>query len=425
MKWGDGMELKFDKKTLRNIALWGLLIIAVYWILHDAERVSLIFDKIGNLFAPFVVGAVLAFIFNVPMRSFERLLKSIKNNGWRRAIAVILTLLCVAIVLAGVIMLLVPQLIITVESVEPKIVEFVGKVVTQIEAFLVENPDIQNWIIETFNLASFDLGAMAEKFLDMLGSGINTLFPQAVSAIGSLASGLFSAFVSVAFAIYALFQKETLARQGRKILYAVLPEKASDYIVRVLRLSNSTFSNFLSGQCVEVCILGTMFAITMTIFGMPYVPLISVLIAVTAFIPVVGAWVGCIVGAFLILMANPLQAVWFVIMFVILQMLENNLIYPRVVGTSVGLSGMWVLVAITIGGEISGIAGMFLMIPLVSVVYTLFREWVNGRVAKLEIAPEKLEPQPPELFSHFKEKRKKTKEKIAKKKEEKKAQKGK
>lgn len=423
MQWGDDMELKFDKKTLRNIALWGLLFIAVYWVLHDAERVSSVFDEVGGLFAPFVVGAVLAFIFNVPMRSFERLLKGIKKNGLRRAIAVVLTLLCVAIVLAGVIMLLVPQLIITVESVEPKIVEFVGKVVTQIEAFLIENPDIQDWIIETFNLASFDLGAMAEKFIDMLGSGINTLFPQAVSAIGSLASGLFSAFVSVAFAIYALFQKETLARQGRKILYAVLPEKASDYIVRVLRLSNSTFSNFLSGQCVEVCILGTMFAITMTIFGMPYIPLISVLIAVTAFIPVVGAWVGCIVGAFLILMANPLQAVWFVIMFVILQMLENNLIYPRVVGTSVGLSGMWVLVAITVGGEISGIAGMFLMIPLVSVVYTLFREWVNGRVAKLEIAPEKLEPQPPELFSHFKEKRKKTKEKIAKKKEEKKAQK--
>ena len=393
------MELKFDKKTLRNIALWGLLFIAVYWVLHDAERVSSVFDEVGGLFAPFVVGAVLAFIFNVPMRSFERLLKGIKKDGLRRAIAVVLTLLCVAIVLAGVIMLLVPQLIITVESVEPKIVEFVGKVVTQIESFLIENPDIQDWIIETFNLASFDLGAMAEKFLDMLGSGINTLFPQAVSAIGSLASGLFSAFVSVAFAIYALFQKETLARQGRKILYAVLPEKASDYIVRVLRLSNSTFSNFLSGQCVEVCILGTMFAITMTIFGMPYIPLISVLIAVTAFIPVVGAWVGCIVGAFLILMANPLQAVWFVIMFVILQMLENNLIYPRVVGTSVGLSGMWVLVAITVGGEISGIAGMFLMIPLVSVVYTLFREWVNGRVAKLEIAPEKLEPQPPELFS--------------------------
>lgn len=417
------MELKFDKKTLRNIALWGFLFIAVYWVLHDAEQVSSVFEEVGGLFAPFVVGAVLAFIFNVPMRSFERLLKGIKKDGLRRAIAVVLTLLCVAIVLAGVIMLLVPQLIITVESVEPKIVEFVGKVVTQIEAFLIENPDIQDWIIETFNLASFDLGAMAEKFLDMLGSGINTLFPQAVSAIGSLASGLFSAFVSVAFAIYALFQKETLARQGRKILYAVLPEKASDYIVRVLRLSNSTFSNFLSGQCVEVCILGTMFAITMTIFGMPYIPLISVLIAVTAFIPVVGAWVGCIVGAFLILMANPLQAVWFVIMFVILQMLENNLIYPRVVGTSVGLSGMWVLVAITVGGEISGIAGMFLMIPLVSVVYTLFREWVNGRVAKLEIAPEKLEPQPPELFSHFKEKRKKTKEKIAKKKEEKKAQK--
>lgn len=419
------MELKFDKKTLRNIALWGIVLVVSYWLLHDTDRVTGVWNKISGIFMPFVGGAVLAFIINVPMRAFERLLKGIQKDGWRRAIAVVLTLLCVIVVLAGVIMLLIPQLIITAESLEPKILEFVAQVSVKIEDFLVANPEIYEWLAENVDLSTLDLSSMAQKFLDMLGSGFSTIFPQAVSAIGTVASGVFSTFVSVAFAIYALFQKETLARQGRKILYSLLPENVSDYIVRVLRLSNSTFSNFLSGQCVEVCILGTMFAIAMTIFGMPYVPLISVLIAVTAFIPVVGAWIGCIVGAFLILIASPVQAVWFVVLFVVLQATENNLIYPRVVGTSVGLSGMWVLVAISIGGEISGIFGMFLMIPLASVVYALFREWINGRVKDLTIDPEKLEAQPPELFSHFKAKRQKTKEKIQKNKQARREKRGK
>jgi predicted PurR-regulated permease PerM len=289
-----------------------------------------------------------------------------------------------------------------VESVEPTIVQFVNNSVTKIDNLLKDNPDIQNWIVETFDIANLDLSSMAKKLLDMLGSGLDFVFPHAVSAISSVASGFFSTFVSVAFAIYALFQKETLARQGRKILYALLPEKTSDYIVRVMRLSNSTFSNFLSGQCVEVCILGTMFAIAMTIFGMPYVPLISVLIAVTAFIPVVGAWVGCIFGAFFILVANPLQALWFVIMFLVLQQIENNLIYPRVVGTSIGLSGMWVLVAVAIGGELMGVAGMFLMIPVASVIYTLLREAINKRLAGREIDEQKLMAQPPEIKTNFK-----------------------
>ena len=201
------------------------------------------------------------------------------------------------------------------------------------------------------------------------------------------------------------FQKETLARQGRKLLYAFLPERISDQVVRVLRLTNATFSNFLSGQCVEVCILGSMFAVSMAIFRMPYIPLVSVLVAVTAFIPLVGAWVGCIVGAFLIMVSNPLQAVWFVVMFLVIQQVENNVVYPRVVGTSIGLSGMWVLVAVALGGEFMGVAGMFLMIPLVSVLYTLLSEWINHRLAGSEVVAEKLAAQPPELRSRFKEKR--------------------
>ena len=160
---------------------------------------------------------------------------------------------------------------------------------------------------------------------------------------------------------------------------------------------------------MEVVILGSMFAVSMAIFRMPYIPLVSVLVAVTAFIPVVGAWVGCIFGAFLILVANPIQAVWFVLMFLILQQIENHLIYPRVVGTSIGLSGMWVLVAVSVGGSVMGVAGMFLMIPLVSVAYTLLSEITNKRLATRNIDADKLQAHPPELKSKFKEKRERKK----------------
>jgi predicted PurR-regulated permease PerM len=218
--------------------------------------------------------------------------------------------------------------------------------------------------------------------------------------------------IGIVFALYCLFGKETLARQGRRLLYAFFPENVSDETIRVMRLTNSTFSNFLSGQCVEVCILGSLFAISMAIFRMPYIPLVSVLVAVTAFIPIVGAFVGCVLGAFFIFVDDPLLAVGFVVMFLILQQIENNLIYPRVVGTSIGLPGMWVLLAVAVGGELMGVAGMFLMIPFASVLYTLLREVTNSRLENREIAPEKLIPQPPELKSHRKERRRSTWNKI-------------
>ena len=204
-----------------------------------------------------------------------------------------------------------------------------------------------------------------------------------------------------------------MARQGRRLLYSLLPEAVCDEIVRILRMTNSAFSNFISGQCLEACILGCMFAVTMAIFGMPYIPLVSVLVAVTALVPLVGAFVGCFLGALFILVDSPLQAVWFVVLFLVLQQIEGNLIYPKVVGTSIGLPGMWVLVAVSVGGDTMGIGGMLLMIPLASVLYALLREFTNYRLKQRNIDPDKLLDHPPELTSKFKEKREKAKEKIS------------
>lgn len=400
-----------DKKTLRNIFIGVAVCIVLYWGLHDTERVQIIMKVFGNMLSPFVFGAGLAFVINVPMRTFENFLTVIPNQTFRRCVALLMTFAFVLLIFALVFWLLIPQIGDTIEALIPQLINFANNVQNEVMTFLNENPELLEWINKNTDLTKWDWGGMLEKTLTMVSDSVSTIVASAFTALGKIASGLMNGVIGVVFAIYCLFGKENLARQGRRLLYALLPERFCDETIRVLRLANSTFSNFLSGQCVEVCILGSLFAVAMAIFKMPYIPLVSVLVAVTAFIPIVGAFVGCIFGAFFIFVQDPLLAVGFVIMFLILQQIENNLIYPRVVGTSIGLSGMWVLLAVAVGGEFFGVAGMFLMIPMASVLYTLLREFAQSRLTKRNIAPEKLMPQPPELRWHFTEKRKKRKAK--------------
>lgn len=400
--------MHIDKRTLRNIFIGVICCIVVYWLLHETTQVKSVFGFIGGIVSPFITGAAIAFVLNVPMRAIEGVLVKVKNEKVRRVLAVVLTFLAVLLIVALVFILLIPQLVDTVETLIPQLQKFFVGMEETIYSFLQDNPELMEWATNT-GFMSIDWAGLAEKALTIIGNSVSTILGGTFSAIGVVAGFFVDLVIAIVFAIYCLFQKEALAKQGRKLMYATFSEKICDNTIRILRLSNSTFSNFLSGQCIEVLILGCLFAISMAIFRMPYIPLVSVLVAVTAFIPVVGAFVGCIIGAFLILVANPIQAVWFVVMFLVIQQIENNMIYPRVVGTSIGLSGMWVLVAVAVGGSIFGVAGMFLMIPFASVLYTLLREYTDKRLVARQIAAEKLIPQPPELHSSFKEQRDKWK----------------
>lgn len=403
--------MELDKKNFKRLLAVVCAGIILYWLLNEPQLASGVWSFAIRTLSPFIVGAVIAFILNVPMRFFERHLKFVQKAGLRRSIALLLTLVCAALVITAVFSLLIPQLAKTIASLYPAISAFLKEVETWVNRTLAENPQLMQWIQENTELSKLDWAGLVQQGLTLVGNSLSTILTTALTAIGGLVGVLMDAFIAIVFAVYALFQKELLARQGRKLAYAFLKESHADYVVKVLRLSNATFSNFLSGQCIEVCILGALFAVAMAIFRMPYIPLISVLVAVTAFIPVVGAWAGCIIGAFLILISDPVQAFWFVIMFLVIQQIEGNMIYPKVVGTSIGLSGMWVLFAIGIGGELMGVLGMFLMIPVVSVLYTLLREWTHNRLAKRDVAEDKLREQPPELVSRFKEKRRQSKAK--------------
>lgn len=403
-----------DKKKIGLIFAGVAGCIVLYWLLFQTDRFVMAYNTIVRVLMPFLVGAVLAFILNVPMRAIERMLGGIKKQEVRRPVAVLLTLLAVILVLSLAIGLLIPQVLQTGKSFIDKLPGFFNNVQKDFFEFLNNNPQMLAWAQDNIDLKSLNIGSMVKEALDVVTSSVGTIITGTFSAIGTVTSGVVDAVIGIVFAVYCLFRKEILARQGRRLLYAFLPEKWCDTIVRILRLANSTFSNFLSGQCLEVCILGCMFAVSMAIFQMPYIPLVSVLVAVTAFIPIVGAFAGCILGALFILVDNPVQAVWFVAMFLVLQQIENNLIYPRVVGTSIGLPGMWVLLAVTIGGEMMGVAGMFLMIPMVAVLYVVLREVTNTRLERRAIDASKLQDQPPELVSHLKPRKKKTQKKTKK-----------
>ena len=400
-----------SKKTIFRLFLGTALCIVLYWLLNERESVKVVFGAALDVLSPFITGGCIAFILNVPMRFFENKLEKIQAPGLRRAVALILTFIGVTLVLGVVFLLLIPQLVETVETFIPAVYEFTQEIGVYFNEVISENPEALDFIQSSGNNTSLDLAALVQKIVDLLGDRISTILQGAVSTVGRVAGFAMDLFVAIVFAVYCLFQKETLARQGRKILYAFLKEKTADRIVYILRLSNSTFSNFLSGQCIEVCILGVMIAVSMAILKMPYIPLVSVLVAVTAFVPIVGAWVGCVVGVFFMLVNDPMQAVWFFVMFLVVQQIEGNLIYPKVVGTSIGLSGMWVIVAISVGGDLFGIVGMLLMIPLASVIQTVLREDVAVRVYNRKINPDKLQAQPPILKSHMKAKRQENKEK--------------
>ena len=404
--------MEVNKKALRSLFGGVILCIIVYWLLHETERVKSVIKAVTGLVSPFVLGAALAFVLNVPMRAIERLLSGIKKQGTRRALALLLTFIAIILVLAVVVILLIPQIDATAQVFIGELPGFFERSEVLIREFLAENPEILQWLTDNTDLENFDWMSIAQKAAQIAGNSVSAIVNGAFSAVGSVLGVLVDAVIGLVFALYCLGRKEILARQGRRILYSLLPEKVSDEIIRILRMTNTAFSNFISGQCLEAVILGCMFAVSMAIFGMPYIPLVSVLISVTALVPIVGAFVGCIVGAFFILVDSPMLAVWFVVMFLVLQQIEGNLIYPKVVGTSIGLPGMWVLVAVTVGGDTMGVAGMLIMIPLASVIFTLMREFTDFRLKHLEIDEAKLVEQAPELKSGFKQQRERSKAKF-------------
>ena len=388
--------MKLDKENMRKmreLILFTIIILIALW------NYKMIFDAIVfilGIVLPFLVGGAIAFVLNVPMSFFEekifynRHLKDKKiANRLARPVSLVLTIAVLIGVVVLVMFVVIPELTKTILSLGKTIQAFVPEAQRFLEALFTDNSEIRAWL-DSLNL---DVDQIMNSAVSFFQNGAGNVLNSTVSAIGSIVSGVTTFVIAFVFACYVLLQKEKLRVQVQKVLYAFLPDKKVESVMEVCSLTSKTFSSFLAGQCVEALILGTMFFVVMSIINMPYALLVGVLIAFTALIPIFGAFIGCFVGAFLILMVDPLQALIFVIMFLVLQQIEGNFIYPKVVGSSVGLPSIWVLAAVTIGGSLMGVVGMLIFIPIVSVIYTLFRSSVYKRLGKTHRYEAEAEPE--------------------------------
>lgn len=373
---------KENMRKLRELILFTIIILIALW------NYLLIFEAIRFVFGivfPFLLGGAIAFVLNVPMSFLEE--KLFRNRFVRdkkpfrklaRPMSLILTLIIVIGVVVLVMFVVIPELGKTLISLGRTIRLFVPEAQRFLEELFTDNSEIQNWL----NGLNLDPERMIDSAMSFFQNGAGNVLNSTVSAISSIVSGVTTFVIAFVFSCYILLQKEKLSVQVQKVMHAYLSEKHVEWCMEVCSLTFRSFSSFLTGQCVEALILGTMFFIVMSIFNMPYAMLVGVLIAFTALIPIFGAFIGCVIGAFLILMVDPLQALGFIIMFLVLQQIEGNLIYPKVVGSSVGLPSIWVLAAVTIGGSLMGVVGMLIFIPIVSVFYNLFRSSVYKRLRK-------------------------------------------
>lgn len=378
------------KKQIRNIALAAAGIVVLYWGLNHLELLKTGAGKVIGILSPFLVGLCIAYVLSVPMRGFEKLLfRPNKKTGkvrfekFKAPVSLTLSILAVLLAVTAVVALVVPELGRTAIAIRDGIPDFVTRMQDWGSKVMNKHPQILTAIEKV------DWAGIWNSALTFLKSGVGSFAGSTVSAISSVFNGATTFCLGCIFACYVLLQRHTLARQCKKLLYAHLKEERVDRFLEVCTLTDRTFSKFITGQCVEAVILGSMFFVSMLLFRFPYALMISVLIAFLALVPIFGAIVGCVVGALLILVNDPVQALWFLVLFQVLQQIEGNFIYPKVVGSSVGLPGIWVLVAVTIGGSAMGILGMLVMVPAGSVIYTLLRSGTAARLKKRDTPAEK------------------------------------
>ena len=371
--------MNLSEDTLRKLR--GLILFTVVAVIAGVNWRSIagVLGQIIGLLTPFITGACIAFVLNIPMRTIEETLcKKLfpKRALLRRVLSLCATLILVLLILVLAVLIVIPQLTDSLLSLQDKVPAFLQETAERTEQYLRENPQLQ----QLLRNSSQDLAELYEKAQTALSGLATGLLTGSLLAARGIAGAFANLGLGLIFAIYLLLGKERLCRQFRALFTAFLSKRPRFWLFALLGLTSRKFSAFIAGQCLEACILGLMFFVTLTVLGLPYAALIGVLIALTALIPVFGAFIGLFIGAFLMLLQSPTTALVFVVVFFVLQQIEGNLIYPHVVGGSVDLPAIWVLLAVTVGGSAFGIMGMLVCIPLFSVFYELLRGLVRLRI---------------------------------------------
>ncbi len=390
---GDKMlNLKENKKEIMELILF--TIVVIFFFINISEIWKLL-EYIIAIFMPFIVGAMIAFVLNVLLNVIEKGINKLnrKNNKIinriKRPVSVLLTFIIILAVISLMLGLLIPELKNTTELFTKNFDSYKEQSIVLLDKVGIKR--------KTINKLNNNIENMTKELTDYISDNKEEVMKTSLGVASTVAGTITSLVLGIVFAIYILLKKEDLRRQIKKVMRAYLPEKKEKKIIEISELSNKIFGNFITGQCLEAVIIGVLCFIGMLLLNIPYASTISVLVGFTALIPVFGAFIGTIVGAFLILMVSPTKAIIFIIFILILQQLEGNLIYPKVVGKSVGLPGIWVLVAVTIGASVYGILGMLISVPLCSILYSIIRTNVNDKIDQKNKKKVKIKEQKKEM----------------------------
>lgn len=381
--------MELSQSNIRKILFIIIISIVVFLGLQNIGVVLKAVKTVAGFLTPFFLGGSMAFILNVPLQLIERKVLHYDNEiirKVRRPASIILSILLVAALLFLIVVLIVPQLSETIEVLTGIIPIFFRSIPGWIDGFTERFPDLDQWL-ESYEVDWYGIG---NQLMNIIKSGTSGILEYTVSLITNIFNFTFNFIVAFVFAINILANKERLAKQGKKLLYAYLQEPKADRVVYISGLSHKVFFQFVTGQLTEAVILGLLCFVGMLVFRFPFAPMAAVLIGFTALIPLFGAFIGTGLAAFMILMVDPMKAVWFVVFIIVLQQFEGNVIYPRVMGNSIGLPAMWVILAVTLGGSTMGIVGMLLFVPIFSIMYTLLKDAVGKRLAVKRVSRKKL-----------------------------------
>ena len=360
----------------KNIILIITYISLIIFVLVNFEKILSILGYIINIFSPFIFGAIVAFVLNVLVNFIERkLFGKVKKKTWlkiKRPLSITISVVLVIFIIVFIMNLLIPQLKNSVSLFTDSLPTYKEDIINIMNKFNLEETTIKK--------ASDYLDNFGKVITDYIKGNSKDVITVTTEVATSLIAIISKAVIAIVFAIYIIAQKETLKRQFNKLMSAYLKPRTVNRINKYASMANTTFSNFVTGQCLEALIFGSLCFLGMLILRLPYATTIAVLLGFTALIPVFGAFIGTFLGAFLILMISPIKAIIFVVFILVLQQIEGNLIYPKVVGKSVGLPGIWVLLSVTIGASVGGILGMLIATPLCSLLYILLRQAVNDRI---------------------------------------------
>lgn len=375
------------KKNWRRFITIGIIFIILIWMLFNLSTLDQVVGQLIGVSSPFIIGFAMAFILNIPMKFMEdQMTKRLggKFRSWYRIITVILSFLFIGLIIALMIFLVLPDLQNTLSYFISAVPGQVNQLIGMVTNFIESNPQMVEYV-QNMNL---DWNSIQSNLINSLRGIITGFAGTIVNYVPTIINSVFDFVVSIIFAIYLLFSKESLIRQVKKLLYGIMNIPWANFFVNFGKITNKIFSAFVGGQVAAGILTGIVLYLLMKIFGFPYALSISVITAFFTLTPFYGAIFGGAVGFLLIAVVSFPQALWFVVLIVIVQQIEGNILYPKVVGDSIGIPGIWVMVTVTIGGALYGLVGMFLSVPLFSIVYNLLSQNINHRLNKEHLSIE-------------------------------------